>query len=219
MNRRLLIILLLFPLWCNALQAETRKERKEMPSELRVGWGDMLFETLMWHEPTSIIKSMPTSYQRTYQENFHHNQHLFIEYQYRFNHWFGLGGMVDMGEVNWDDVTRDGTGREIARDPGHYFYNLTIMPTVRFTYFHHANVNLYSGLGLGMVINGGTEANSNGNRTETGFAANITAFAVSANYKRFFAAVEFGGLYGLRNTNTIYLASSRIFTASLGVRF
>jgi len=219
MNRRILLILLLLPLWCGTLQAETRKDTQEMPSELRIGWGDMLFETLMWHEPTSIITSMPASYQRTYQENFRYHQHLFLEYQYRFNYWFGLGGMVDVGEVGWDDVTRDGHGMELVRDPNHYFYNITIMPTVRFTYFHHPNVNLYSGLGLGMVINGGTETNVHGNRTETGFAVNLTAFGVSANYKRCFAAVELGGLYGLRNANTIYMASSRIFSASIGVRF
>ena len=219
MRRHLLLILLLLPFLSGVAQAETRRERTLMPSELRIGWGDMLFETLMWHNPKSVITTMPASYRRTYAENYRYHQHLFLEYQYRFNYWFGLGGMMDLGEVGWDQVTRDGTGLELARDPGHYFYNLTIMPTVRFTYYHHDHVNLYSGLGLGMVINGGTEQNVHGNRTELGAAINLTAFGVSANYKRFFMAVEVGGLYGLRNTNTIYMASSRILTASIGVRF
>ncbi|MBR3407283.1 MAG: hypothetical protein IKG86_00380 [Paludibacteraceae bacterium] len=216
--KRIAYILLLL-LAVGNLQAETRRDVKEMPNELRIGWGDMLFESLMWHNPKSVVQTMPTSYSYTYQEDFRHHQHLFLEYQHRFNYWFGLGAMVDLGEVDWQNVTRNGQGVEIARDPGHYFYNVTIMPTFRFTYFHHENVNLYSGLGLGLVINGGTEQNAFGNRTETGFAANFTVLGISANYKRWFASVEFGGLYGLRNANTIYMASSRIFSASIGARF
>ncbi len=211
--------ILLFLLAIGSLQAETRKDIKYMPNELRIGWGDRLVESLMWHNPKSIIQTMPTDYRRVYQEDFRHHQHLFLEYQHRFNYWFGLGAMVDLGEVDWQNVTRDGQGKEVARDPGHYFYNITIMPTMRFTYLHHENVNLYSGLGLGLVINGGTEQNAFGNRTETGFAANFTVLGISANYKRWFASVEFGGLYGLRNANTIYMASSRIFSASIGARF
>lgn len=219
MNRLTIILLLALSLLCATGRAETRQDRKDMRNELRVGWGDMLFESLMWHNPKSIITTMPATYRRTYTENFRYHQHLFMEYQYRFNYWFGLGGMVDVGEVGWDHVTRDGTGAEVLREPGRYFYNLTIMPTVRFTYFHHENVNLYSGLGVGVVVNGGTETNAKGEHTEAGAAVNITVFGVSANYKRFFAAVELGGLYGLRNTNTIYMASSRIFSASIGARF
>ena len=217
MKRIAYILLLLMAV--GGLQAETRRDVKEMPNELRIGWGDMLFESLMWHNPKSVVQTMPATYSYTYQEDFRHHQHLFLEYQHRFNYWFGLGAMVDLGEVDWQNVTRNGQGVEIARDPGHYFYNITVMPTFRFTYFHHENVNLYSGLGLGLVINGGTEQNVNGRRTETGFAANFTVLGISANYKRWFASVEFGGLYGLRNANTIYMASSRIFSASIGARF
>lgn len=219
MKRTAHILLVLCLLCCGAAQAETRDDVKEMRHELRIGWGDMLFESLMWHNPKSIIISMPADYRQLYHENYSHNQHLFLEYQYRHKYWFGFGAMIDMGEVNWDDVTRDGAGKEVSREKGHYFYNLTIMPTVRFTYLHHPNVNLYSGLGLGMVINGGSETNADGQNTEVGAAFNLTVFGISANYRRFFASVEFGGLYGLQNANTIYLASSRMISASLGARF
>ena len=187
--------------------------------EVRVGWGDQLFETLMWHNPTHIITTMPASYRTDYNENYRHNQHLWAEYQYRFNHWFGLGGMIDMSEVGWDLVTRDGTGAELARDKKHYFYNMVIMPTVRFTYFHHPYVNIYSGLGIGVGINGGSEVNGKGKKTDAGVAINLTLVGVSANYDRWFWAFDLGGLYSLKNAQYIFLAQSRIFNLSFGARF
>ena len=109
--------------------------------------------------------------------------------------------------------------KSMSRSRGHYFYNLVFMPTIRFTYFHHEYVNLYSGIGIGMDINGGTETNAKGQRTEVGAAVNITVFGVSANYKRWFWTVDFGGLYALKNANAIYMASSRIINVGLGARF
>ena len=208
-------------LCCVALSgmAETKWDYTHSHNELRIGWGDQLFESLMWHNPTNITRTMPAGYEQVYHENYHHDQHLWIEYQWRFNHWFSLGGMADLSEVHWDDVTRNGVGTEIARDKGHYFYNVVIMPTIRFTYFHHPNVNLYSGLGVGVDINGGTETNALGQTTDVGAAINVTVFGVSANYDRWFWTVDFGGLYALKNANAIFMLSSRIINVGMGVRF
>ena len=202
-------------------KAEKRHQRQVMEyrNEIRLGWGDQIFETLMWHNPTSYTLTMPTGYRRTYKENYRYHQHLWLEYQHHFNHWFALGAMVDMSEVAWDNVERNGQGIEQNRTKNQYFYNAVIMPTIRFTYYRHPNVNLYSGLGVGMDINGGTETNAKGHHTDIGAAVNITVFGVSAHYKRFFAAVDFGGMYALKNANCIFLASSRILNASIGVKF
>lgn len=217
--KRILTYILLLCLAAAPAFSETRVDRAVMPHEIRAGWGDMLFETLMWHNPNAVINTMPAEWSKTYDEQFRYHQHLFLEYQYRFNYWLGIGGMVDVGEVGWDQVTRNGRGEELSRDQNHYFYNISIMPTIRFTYFRHEYLNLYSGLGIGVCINGGTETNVHGQHTEAGAAVNITALGMSVNYQRYFAAVEFGGLYGLRNANTIYMAGSRMFTASVGARF
>ena len=111
------------------------------------------------------------------------------------------------------------TGAELSRSKDHYFYNLVFMPTVRFTYFHHPYVNLYSGLGFGMDINGGTEQDAYKRYTDVGAAINLTVFGISANYKNGFMAVDFGGLFALKNKNTIFMASSRIINVSIGARF
>ena len=217
-KRKLYIVLVLCCIVTSAF-AETKWDHITWRNELRLGWGDQLFESLMWHNPSSIVTTMPDSYRQTYHENYHHNQHLWLEYQWRFKYWFSLGAMVDLSEVNWDDVTRNGQGVELSRSTGHYFYNAVIMPTVRFTYLHHPNVNIYSSLGVGLDINGGTELNQQGKDTDFGAAVNVTVLGISANYQQWFMAVDFGGMYALRNTNTIFLASSRIINASIGVRF
>ena len=199
--------------------AENKWTHITQRNELRIGWGDQLFESLIWHNPTSIITTMPDSYQQVYKENYSYNQHVWMEYQWRFTHWFSLGAMVDFSHVGWDEVTRNGKGAELNRKENQFFYNAVIMPTIRFTYFHHENVNFYSGLGIGLDINGGTETNALGNHTDVGAAINLTIFGISANYQRWFWTVDCGGLYALKNMNTIFLMSSRIVNVGMGVRF
>ena len=99
--------------------AEDESHRSMNPHMIRIGWGDQLFETLMWHKPLSVVQTMPASYEQVYRENFKYYQHLWIEYQWRFNHWFSLGGMFDGSGVSWDNVTRNGKGRTFPRTPAH----------------------------------------------------------------------------------------------------
>ena len=199
--------------------AETQWDFIQRRNEIRLGWGDQLFESLMWHNPTSIATTLPASMEFTYKENYSHNQHLWLEYQWRFNEWFSFGGMMDMSEVGWNVVKRNGAGQEIERSDRKYFYNLVFMPTLRFTYFHHPYVNIYSGLGLGLDINGGTETNAKGKTTEVGAAVYITAVGISANYERWFMALDLGGMTALQNKNTIYMVASRMISFSIGARF
>ena len=200
-------------------QAEDKFAFEQNRNELRVGWGDQLFESLVWHNPTSFVCTLPESFEKMYHEDYHYDQHVWLEYQRRFAYWFSIGLMMDWSDVRWTDVTRNGQGNEVAREGGHWFYNLVLMPTIRFTYFHHDYVNIYSGLGFGMGINGGSETNAKGKKTDVGAALNLTVLGVSANYDRWFMAVDFGGLYSLKNTNAIFLASSRMINVSIGARF
>jgi hypothetical protein len=201
------------------LCAETEWDISDRHNEIRIGWGDQLFESLMWHNPTSIATTMPEQFRQTHKENFNHSQHYWLEYQYRYFEWLSFGGMMDVSEVGWDLVTRNGKGEELSRSGREYFYNLVFMPAVRFTYFFHPYVNLYSGLGLGLDINGGTETNPKGQHTAVGVAINLTLIGVSANYDRWFMAFDLGGLTAMQNANTIYMMSSRIMNFSIGARF
>ena len=202
-----------------ALHAETRDDMINTRNELRLGWGDQLFETLMWHNPLNVAITMPETYTAIYHEDYRYRQHLWLEYQWRLYYWLSLGLMTDFSEVGWSDVIRNGKGVELQRSNGKYFYNVVFMPTVRFIYFHHPNVNIYSGLGIGMDINGGTELNADGVDTQLGLALNITAVGFSFNYQRWFMAFDFGGLTALQSKDVVFLAASRICNISIGARF
>jgi len=214
-----LYILLLLCFFAVSAGAENKWAYLNMRHEIRIGWGDQLFESLMWHNPVYRTTTLPESFTKVYHEDYHHDQHIWLEYQWRHKGWFSVGCMADISFVHWDDVTRNGMGKEIARDKGHFFYNLVLMPTIRFTYYHHEFVNLYSGLGIGMDINGGTEVDGMGRHTVVGAAVNFTVFGISANYERWFWTVDFGGMYALRDANTIFMVSSRIINVGFGARF
>lgn len=223
--KRVLLILTIAHLFALGALAESKQMRDSLRHEVRLGWGDQLFETLMWHAPKALTiipdnpYVNPLDFRETRKENYRYTQHLFVEYQYRINKWLGVGGLFDGSGVVWDNVSRNGRGEVVGKDKNQHFYNLVIMPTVRFSYLWHPNVSLYSGLGVGLDINGGTEVDVMGRHTVVGAAVNITALGLSANYDRYFASVEWGGMYALRNPQTMFMMSSRIITASVGVHF
>lgn len=213
-----IVVLLLLAGVVSGLRAETIEQRASWKHEIRVGWGDQIFETLVWH-PTTIITSASPAQAFAYKDDFTYYQHSFISYEYRHNRWFSVGVLADLSGVSWTNVQRNGCGEIISSDPDQYFFNAVVMPTLNFTYFRHPYVNLYSGLGIGMCVNTGTEKNLAGKNTMVAPAFNLTLLGVSLNYERYFLSVEYGGMYALLNTNYIFMAKSRMFAASIGVRF
>lgn len=201
------------------LMAEDKESRATTPNEIRIGWGDQHFEHLVWHASPRPANTLPDNYTATYSERYRYSQHWFVDYQYRLNHWFSFGGIFDGSGVVWDNVTRNGKGEEVSRDKNHSLYNLVIMPSVNFTYLHHQYVSMYFGLGIGMDINGGTEKEPSGKKTVCSMAADIRLIGISANYKNWFMAVDMGAMVAMNGGQHIYLLGSRLFTASVGVRF
>lgn len=202
----------------DSVRDDMRERVRQFPHQLRIGWGDQMFETLVWyHQPHSTI--YPESYIGQYEEDFRYVQHWFAEYQYRAKYWFNVGAMVDYSGVLWDKVRRNGKGEELDREADCSFHNIAVMLTMRFTYFHSKYVSLYSGLGAGMNINTGSEVDYLDRHTAVAPALNITALGMNVGNNRWFGAVEFGGLYSLANLNEVYMAGSRMFTVSVGCRF
>ena len=200
--------------------AQHHKEKKVYPpvnqrNELRVGWGDMMFETLVWHEKTLL----PSINGDVIAKNYRYTQHWFAEYLYRVNFWFGVGGMLDYGGVYWDKVPRDAVGNELEKLYTAWFANISLMPLIRFTYYEQNFVRLYSGLGFGLNINTGTELDYKGRETACAPVLNLTLLGVNVGNDHMFGSVELGGMFSLANKQEIYLLDSRIFTASFGVRF
>lgn len=200
--------------------AESKEMRALHPHELRVGWGDPLFETVAFHP------SMHRDYTFVhpgfvYQErqNYHYSGHVVAEYQYRPNKWFGVGVQADYSQFTWDDLTYEGGSNVPTEEVHQMCYNVAVMPTLRLTYLHHYWVDLYSEIGLGLLLNGGTEKNDKGRTMEAGLAADVAVLGCSVGTNRFFGALEVGGLFGLQSLDRCYLIGARLVTASIGVRF
>jgi len=216
----LAFLLLLLPI---KMAAETREERDSLKHEIRLGWGDQMFENLTWQvtAPVTVLPESgylhPGDFRQMRSEQYRYTQHWFAEYQYRVNRWFGVGFMFDGSGVLWKDVVRDGYGKEIE-STDHNFYNLLFLPTARFTYYNQKYISLYSSVGLGLDVNGGTEKNMYGKTVDYGFAFSAALLGISANYQRWFWNFEYGGTYAMRTANDVFLLKSRMFTLSFGIR-
>lgn len=203
-----IVLLLLLPV---VMMAEPTQLRRMHKHELRIGYGDPLFETSAWYD----------SPHRNYgveNHNFRYTGHVMAEYQYRPNQWFGLGAQIDYEQVLWDEYTHVPNG-ETIKSPNHYFFNLSVIPTARFTYYHSYWINLYSSLGCGLLTNSGTELDYKGRKTAFSPVVDVALLGVSLGHNTFFTSLEFGGMFAMTNTNTIYMIGSRMFTATIGVRF
>ena len=200
----------------DSLREVRRHAYDKMPHDLRIGVGDQLFETLIWRD-RGHYQHMPENYEALYDENYRYTQHCFVEYLYNFNYCYALGLQVDYSGVIWDQVLRNGRGEEISREKGKNFHNIAIMPTVRFSYYHHDYLSLYSALGVGLNINTGSEL-INGCKTKLAPAGHITLLGMRVGKGRFYGAVEVGAMVALNNAFEVYMFGSRLFTASFGVR-
>ena len=69
----------------DSLREARRHAYDNMPHDLRIGWGDQMFETLIWRD-RGYYRDLPGSYEASYDENYRYTQHWFVEYLYNFNY-------------------------------------------------------------------------------------------------------------------------------------
>lgn len=201
----------------DSLRDVRRHAPVDMPHYLRVGWGDQLFETLIWRD-LGHQNDLPQDYEAKYDENFRYTQHWFVEYLYRLNYRYSFGLLMDYSGVVWDNVLRNGKGEELGREANREFHNIAIVSTVRFSYKRYEYVSLYSAIGAGLNINTGTETDYKGRETVVAPAINITLLGVSVGKGRWYGALELGGMLSFNSAEEVYMLGSRIMTASVGVR-
>lgn len=171
--------------------------------EVRLGYGDAFFESATQYEVTHIGKPNASI---TYLTG-----HIFAEYQYSWLWWLSTGMQVDFNGMGWTDL------RDRSK---HNYYNLSFLPTVRFTYYRHPWVNLYSSAFVGLTINGGSETDPVRHKQTISYPGfGITTIGVQFGHNGFFGTVEMGGLCALQGRNDIVMILSRIFSASVGYKF
>jgi len=185
----------------------SNKEKSKVPPspyrhEIRVGWGDCLFENTTFH--STLTKT-----------NYRYTGHIYAGYLYNLTNVVSVGGDLDFEKVSWDE--NEGTGTIY----GKYFTNFSIIPEVRFTYFRRGIVTMYSGVGLGMNINGGSEIDYLGRKTVLSPVLHLNPFGINlswGNNGRWFAGAEIGGLYALNNPKEIFMLYSRLLSVNVGIR-
>ena len=174
--------------------------------QVRAGWGDMLFETLAFHPGRS------TTGNRT--SDFGYTGHIFGEYSYRFTDVVSVGFQVDFQGIFWMETPCDINRDPIGPSTQSRNYDLCLLPNVQFTYMRKEWVELYSGVGLGLML-----AFDNAHNLEAAPALNLNLFGARFGHGNWWGAVELGGLSALRNANAIYMFGSRIISVSVGYRW
>lgn len=186
--------------------------------ELRLGLGDMFFETMIWHNQPHISPStLPIGTISTEKTRHRYSPHVSVEGTYAFLPWLCAGLTLDIQGTGWDLERYDRSG--LLGADRHSFYNLCIMPVVRFNYFRRQNVQIYSALAAGIDINGGTETDYLGRKTAVGAAMDLRLVGVTAGAGHWWGFFDIGGTFALQNTNTIFLMGSQLMKAGLSYRF
>jgi len=202
MKKKLIcILLLLLPFTPKLMAQETM-----LPThEWRAGYGDMLYERAAFHSNTNKF-------------NYHYNGHFFAEYQYNVLPWLGTGFKFDWSNVNWE--SKIGESDVTKKD---YFNNFCFIPEVRFTYYRRGIFSMYSGLGVGVLVNSGSELDAFKRKTVAAPVVDLTAFAFTLQWgqnqtRNWFTTVDLGGMISLNGKTEVFMLCSRLMAVSIGYR-
>lgn len=187
--------------------------------EISIGWGDQIFESLVWHSKAEPFGLLPESYIINSNQNYSYSQHWYLQVQYRPKKWFSYGGMVDFSKVSWDNKDYNGKGEMVQDNGRQHFSNFILMPSVTFHYMHKPHVQLHSGLAAGFDINTGNQKDYRGRYTVLAPAFYINPIGVRGSIGCFFGNIDLGALFALRNTSELFLVGSRLYNVSVGVKF
>lgn len=185
-----------------------------MRHQIRVGWGDALFETLSFANTKPHIypnpEALPADFSIREQFNSCCTGHFFVDYGYRINKLVRVGGQVDFEGIFWDEgyFNRNhqlvGTAKKVRN------FNIVVMPTVRLEYMHKNIVTLYSGAGAGMLV-----AFDNAKACELSPALNLNLVGVQLGKGHWSGGVELGLMLALSGGNKVYMLGSRLLSVSL----
>lgn len=181
--------------------------------QVRVGWGDMLFETMAFHPGTSHgynPSALPEDFTIEAKHSFGYTGHLFAEYQYRTSRVVRVGALLDWEGIFWKENTYDRYNRPIGDTRSKRSYNLVVMPTVRFDYFRRELVNLYSGVGLGALMAFDNESNC-----AFAPALNLNFIGIQIGKGHWSGSAELGLMAALSSPHKIYMLGSRLVSVSL----
>lgn len=158
---------------------------------LRLGWGDYLFEKLAF-------------YPSDYTSDYAYTGHIFADYQYSLTNLISVGAQADFEGIFW-------TTEEKFRSRN---YDLSLLATLRFTWYRSEWIRLYSGLGYGPLL----LLDNNGGR-EWGGVLSLNPIGVQAGRSPLCISLDLGMMAAMKNVNRIYMFGSRLFSVSVNYRW
>jgi hypothetical protein len=172
--------------------------------QIRLGWGDPLFETMAFHERAGSEESF------TRTDHFGYSGHFFLEYQYRFNKVVSVGFQTDIQGIFWNETPCDAFRNPTGPAFRSRNYDLSLLPTVRLTFLNKKWVQLYGGSGIGLMV-----AFDNSKRSEMAPVLDLTLLGVQVGKGHWSGAVELGGMISLRDATKVYMLGSRLISVSV----
>lgn len=190
------------------------KPAVENRHSVRIGWGDMMTETMLFRPSLSgtwvTPDALPPGYIHQETFDFGFTGHLFAEYQYRLTKVTSLGLQADMEGIFWKEGVFDRQHHPIAPASSIRNWDLTLLLTARFTYFDRPWIRLYSGLGVGVLF-----AFDNQGGFGAAPALNLNWIGVEVGKGPWGGSFELGGLSSAANARALYQFFSRIFSLSI----
>lgn len=210
---------------CLAVSVQLDAQTKDVTSEfsrheVRLGVGDMLFETMIWHNQVhKSYAGSPAEILYPEKRGYRFLPHISGEYSYHLLPWMSLGCALDFQQTYWRTEYFNSADDRVKESVKENFFNLCILPTIRFNYFRREHVGLYSALAVGMDINGGTEKNGRGQKTVVGAALDLRPIGVIFGAEHYWGYVELGCLNALKSKDEMFLLCSEIVRIGLSYKF
>ena len=181
--------------------------------QVSIGWGDMLFETMAFHESPShgyAPELLPADFITSERHKMGYTGHLFASYLYRLNKVVSLGGQLDFEGIFWTEANYDRYHNQQGEATRCRNYNLSMLPTARFTFLDKEWVRLHAGVGTGLLL-----AFDNAGVLEAAPVLDLNLISVEVGKGQWSGTVGFGLMAALANANKVYMLGSRLVSVSL----
>lgn len=209
------IALLLSGVVCHAQDSSDSLSRHE----LRFGIGDMMFESVRWHNQAHRDYSyLPDGILKPEDVRFGYTPHFSVEYAYRALDWLSIGLVCDFQHTSWTRNFYD-NGNDLVKSEKNNFFNLSFLLDIRFNYCRKEHFGVYSSIAPGIDINGGSEVDCFGNHTVAGPAIDLRLVGITAGAGQCWGFAEFGMMAALQNPEHIFLFGSQIFKVGFTYKF
>ncbi len=175
--------------------AETEEHRQEHPHQFSIGLGD------------SFMEAYYTFGMDLGDDGLHPYTlpHVFLQYDYRVNRTLSVGGFID-AQYNNDEsyawVSYKGGEGMIDHGPfcEHRYTNLSVVPTLNFTYINRQNFSMHSGFGVGYMAtfyHGLSEEGWTRRGIDHNLAAYVSVIGFTIGDERMYCGIDIGGLTGM----------------------